>query len=69
MIAADDRSPEAFRTAVQDVLGNLRYRQTAERLRDEMTRLPGLEQAVHWLERLATEQQPLLAGSSIGESA
>lgn len=55
------RTPDAVRKAVRDVLQNPRYRSTAERLRDEMARLPGPAQVVGWLERLATEQRPLLS--------
>ncbi|MBW3633287.1 MAG: glycosyltransferase [Chloroflexi bacterium] len=61
VVTPDNRTPEAFRDAVQDVLADPRYRQTAERLREEMERLPGPEHAVGWLERLASETQPLFA--------
>jgi len=61
VIAPDDRSPEAFRNAVRDVLGEPTYRRTAERLRDEMVRLPGPEQVVGWLEWLVREGQPMVA--------
>jgi UDP:flavonoid glycosyltransferase YjiC (YdhE family) len=60
VVSADDRTPETFRGAVRDVLANPSYRQTAERLREEMERLPGTEQVVGWLERLAGERQPLV---------
>src|SRR5215207_5789793 len=61
VIAPDDRSPEAFRNAVRDVLGEPTYRRTAEGLRGEMVRLPGPEQVVGWLERLVREGRPMVA--------
>jgi UDP:flavonoid glycosyltransferase YjiC (YdhE family) len=61
VIAPGDRTPEAFRDAVRKVLGDPRYRRNAERLREEMAQLPGPEQVVGWLERLAAEKQPLVA--------
>ena len=61
VIAPEDRTPEAFRDAVRAVLQDPSYRRNAERLREEMQALPGPEQAVGWLERLAAEQRPLLA--------
>lgn len=57
VVAPDDRSPEAFRDAVRSVLRHPGYRQNAGQLREEMERLPGPEQAVEWLERLAVEKQ------------
>lgn len=61
VLAPDDRSPEAIRDAVREVLRDARYRQNAERLREEMERLPAPAQAVGWLERLAAETQPMVA--------
>ena len=61
VVSPDDRTPEAFRRAVREVLANPSYRRNAERLREEMERLPGPEQVVGWLERLAGERQPLVA--------
>jgi MGT family glycosyltransferase len=61
VIAPGDRTPEAFRSAVRTILQEPSFRRTAEGLREEMEALPGLEQAIALLERLATEQQPLLA--------
>jgi UDP:flavonoid glycosyltransferase YjiC (YdhE family) len=60
VIPADNRTPEMMRDAVREVLGDPRYRSIAQRLREEMERLPGPEHVVGWLERLAAEQQPLL---------
>ena len=61
VVPPDNRTPDAFRKAVRDVLQNPGYRSNAERLREEMARLPGPARVVGWLERLATEQRPLLA--------
>jgi UDP:flavonoid glycosyltransferase YjiC (YdhE family) len=62
IIEADQRTPEAIREATQEVLENPLYRQNAERLRDEIQVLPGLEYAVELLEQLAAEKKPLLRG-------
>jgi UDP:flavonoid glycosyltransferase YjiC (YdhE family) len=43
------------------VLDDPAYRQNAERVRDEMAALPGLEYAVALLERLARDKQPILS--------
>jgi MGT family glycosyltransferase len=56
-----ERSPEAFRAATWEVLTNPSYRASAQRLRDEITALPGSDHAVGLLERLAKERQPLVA--------
>lgn len=60
VIEPDNRTPEAIRAAVRTVLSDPSYRTNAERVRAEMTTLPGPEYAVTLLERLATEKQPLL---------
>ncbi len=60
VIEPDNRTPEAIREAVRQVLADPTYRQNAERLRDEMAALPGPEYAVELLERLAVEKRPLL---------
>jgi len=60
VIAPDNRTPEAIREGVRQVLAGPTYRQNAERLRDEMAALPGPEYAVALLERLAVEKRPLL---------
>jgi UDP:flavonoid glycosyltransferase YjiC (YdhE family) len=57
VIAPEERTPEAIRAAVQVVLGDPGFRRNAERLREEMARLPGPGQVVGWLERLATEKR------------
>lgn len=60
-IGRDERTPEAIRGAVRAVLQDPSYRQTAGRFRNEMAGLPGAEQVVGWLERLAVERRPLVA--------
>jgi UDP:flavonoid glycosyltransferase YjiC (YdhE family) len=61
VIAPDRRTPSAFRDAVRGVLGDPGYRLNAERLQEEMARLPGPEQVVGWLEGLAVEHSPATA--------
>jgi UDP:flavonoid glycosyltransferase YjiC (YdhE family) len=58
VVAPEERTPEAIRAAIRAVLGDQSYRRNAERLREEMVRLPGPEQVVGWLEQLAAEQRP-----------
>lgn len=53
IIAPDHRTPERIREAVLEVLGNRRYRERAEELRDQMQLLPGSEYAVALLDKLA----------------
>jgi UDP:flavonoid glycosyltransferase YjiC (YdhE family) len=52
-------TPQMVREAVSRVLEDSTYRQTAERIRDEIAALPGPEHAIMLLERLATEKRPL----------
>jgi UDP:flavonoid glycosyltransferase YjiC (YdhE family) len=54
-------TPETVREAVAAMLADPTYRRNAERLRDEIAALPGLEYALSLLERLAAEQRPLRA--------
>lgn len=58
VIAPDHRTPDAIREATQAVLQNPSYRRNAERLRDEMQALPGLDYTVELLERLVVEKRP-----------
>jgi MGT family glycosyltransferase len=51
---------QAIREATREVLADARYREAAQRVRDEIEELPGLEQVVGLLERLAEERKPLL---------
>ncbi len=60
-LAPPDLTPEAVRAAVRAVLADPAYRRNAERLRDAMAALPGMDHAVLLLERLAAEKSPLLA--------
>lgn len=60
-IAPDNRTPEAIRDAVRAVLGDPSFRRNAERLKEEMARLPGPEMVVGWLERLAMDKRPFAA--------
>jgi UDP:flavonoid glycosyltransferase YjiC (YdhE family) len=59
-VAPEERTPEAIRRAVREVLATPSYRANAERLCGEMAALPGPEHAVVLLERLAAEGQPLI---------
>jgi len=54
-------TPATVREAVRAVLDGPGYRRQAEGLRAEMAALPGPEYAVALLERLAVEQQPIVA--------
>ena len=60
VVGPEDRTPEAIRGIVREVLGTPTYRRNAERLRDDMAALPGSAHAVHLLERLVAEKRPLL---------
>ncbi|MFN8374101.1 MAG: glycosyltransferase [Anaerolineae bacterium] len=59
VLDAVDATPEMIREAVGDVLENPRYRQAAQRLRDEIRVLPPPAYAVALLERLVREKRPL----------
>jgi MGT family glycosyltransferase len=54
VVPSDQHTPEAIRAAVRDILDDLRYRQKAERLREQIRALPGPNHAVGLLEQLAT---------------
>ena len=51
---------ETVREAASMVLADPSYRRAAERLRDEITTLPGPTQAVLLLEQLAADKQPVV---------
>ncbi|MFI6761488.1 glycosyltransferase [Micromonospora sp. NPDC050417] len=51
-------TPEDAARTVTEVLADPGYRQASRRLRDELAALPGPEQAVPLLERIATRQRP-----------
>jgi len=61
VIPLAELSAERAAKAVCEVLGQARYGQAAERVRDEIAALPGPEYAVELLERLAAEKRPLIA--------
>lgn len=52
-------TPQAVRAAVLAVLGDPSYRESAERIREEVAALPGPPHALTLLERLATDNLPL----------
>jgi UDP:flavonoid glycosyltransferase YjiC (YdhE family) len=54
-------APEHIRVVILDVLQTPSYRRGAERVRDEIERLPGVELAVELLERLARDRAPIIA--------
>jgi MGT family glycosyltransferase len=53
VVPSDQHTPEVIRAAVRDILDDLRYRQNAERLREQIRALPGPKHAVGLLEQLA----------------
>jgi UDP:flavonoid glycosyltransferase YjiC (YdhE family) len=61
VIGPEERTPEAIRAATQAVLRDPSYRVNAERVRDEIAAMPGLERAVELLERLARDRAPITA--------
>ena len=61
VVGPQERTPEAIRAATQAVLRDPSYRVNAERVRDEIAAMPGLERAVELLERLARDRAPIIA--------
>ena len=61
VVGPAERTPEAIRAATQAVLRDPSYRANAERVRDEIVAMPGLELAVELLERLARDRAPIIA--------
>jgi len=61
VVGPDDRTPAAIRAATRAVLRDPSYRANAVQIRDEMTAMPGPDQAVALLERLASDRMPLIA--------
>jgi UDP:flavonoid glycosyltransferase YjiC (YdhE family) len=55
-VTSDKRTPETIRAATRKVLAEPRYRENAGRLRDEIQAMPGPDQAVALLERLAAKR-------------
>jgi MGT family glycosyltransferase len=58
IVGHDERTPEAFRAAVREVLRNPTFRENAARVRQEIQLLPGPEYGVLLLERLVREERP-----------
>ncbi len=58
-------TPETVREAVLSVLADAPFRQQAQRIKDEVAALPGPEYAVALLERLASEQRPILSSRAV----
>jgi MGT family glycosyltransferase len=54
-IAADNRTPDAIRSAVQQVLSDPGYRESAKRFQAEMLSLPGRERLVALIEETARD--------------
>jgi MGT family glycosyltransferase len=63
VIGHDERTPEAIREAVSQVLHDPSYRDNAARLRGEMRCLPGSDYAVQLLERLVRDGCPVMNNS------
>jgi len=61
VVEPEERTPEAIRAATQAVLRDPSYRVNAQRVRDEIAAMPGLERAVELLERLARDKAPIIA--------
>jgi MGT family glycosyltransferase len=61
VIGPEQRTPAAIRDATRAVLREPSYRANAERIRDEITSMPGQERAVELLERLARDRAPIIA--------
>jgi UDP:flavonoid glycosyltransferase YjiC (YdhE family) len=61
-IPPEERTAEAIRAAVREILSSPMYRENARRISEQMAALPGPEYAVALLERLLAERQPLIAG-------
>lgn len=54
VIGSASRTPEAIREATREVLENPKYRANAERVRDDIASLPGLDHTVGLIETLAS---------------
>ncbi len=54
-------APESIRTLAFEVLDNSLYKKSAERIKSEIQRLPGIERAVMLLETLQKERTPILS--------
>jgi UDP:flavonoid glycosyltransferase YjiC (YdhE family) len=56
VLSGAERTAEAIRNAVRRVLSEASHRHNAQRLRDEIQQLPGPEEIVPLLERLAARE-------------
>jgi UDP:flavonoid glycosyltransferase YjiC (YdhE family) len=63
VVAPEERTPEAIRAVVRQVLADPTYRRAAERVRESMAALPGPEEAIRLLEHLARERCPLISAA------
>jgi MGT family glycosyltransferase len=63
VISPGERTPEAIREAVREVLHNPRYGKNARRVRQEMQSMPPPDFAVHLLEKLMRDGCPIINGS------
>ena len=63
VLGEHERTAAHIKSAVREVLMANGYRARAEQVRRAMRRLPGTPHAVHLLEQLAVERQPILAQS------
>lgn len=57
-VGPDERTPPTIRAAVREVLDDPTYRCNAQHLRRQTQTLPGLEHAIHLLERLPSNRAP-----------
>ncbi len=64
-VGPEERTSAVIQAAVRAVLADPTFRRNAERLRDEINALPGMDRAVELLERLAVDPQPLLAAPPV----
>jgi UDP:flavonoid glycosyltransferase YjiC (YdhE family) len=68
VIAPEERTPEAIWKAAMEVLQNPTYRQNAEKIRDEVRAMPGLDEAVRLFEQLARERKPILSSNALSKA-
>jgi len=62
VVMPDDLTPELIRQRVREMLKNEGARVIARRFQEESEALPGMDQAVALLEKLAREKKPVTAG-------
>lgn len=61
VVGLEQRRAEAIRAATREVLRESSYRANAQRVRDEISAMPGLELAVDVLQRLGRDRMPIPA--------